>query len=205
MKISIASYGVGNMHSITKAVERTGAEAVIARTPAELFATDGIVLPGVGSFSAGSRWFEGNREETAELMKDRPVLGICLGCQLLLEDSEEGGGMGLGIIPGTVKRLRTRKVPNMGWEPVSRSADCVLFDGIPDGEPFYFVHSYVPVPSDDGDAVAVTALSGGGENATFASAIVRGENFGVQFHPEKSSVQGMRLLSNFVEHVRSVR
>ena len=205
MKISIASYGVGNMHSITKAVERTGAEAVIARTPVELFGSDGIILPGVGSFSAGSRWFEGSRAETVELMNDKPVLGICLGCQLLLEHSDEGGGAGLGIIPGSVKKLQARKVPNMGWEHVSHTVDSILFKDIPDGEPFYFVHSYVPVPSDVCDTVGTTTMKDGADTVTFTSAIARGKSFGVQFHPEKSSVQGLKLLSNFVEHVRSVR
>ena len=204
MRISIASYGVGNMHSITKAVERTGVAAVIAKTPAELFPADGIILPGVGSFSAGSRWFAGQREEAARLMRETPVLGICLGCQLLLEDSEEGSGRGLGLIPGNVKRLHANKVPNMGWEKVSHPADSILFEGIPDGEPFYFVHSYIPVPSDIGDKAATTTMKDGDGSVTFTSAIARGNIFGVQFHPEKSSTQGLRLISNFVDHSRRI-
>ncbi len=204
MKISIASYGVGNMHSITKAVERAGADVVIARRPSELFDADGIILPGVGSFSAGSRWFGGRTAEMLEKMKGMPLLGICLGCQLLFDESEEGSGEGLGLVSGRVVRLRARKVPNMGWERVTHSGG-MLFDGIPDGEPFYFAHSYIPVPSDGSDVAATTSMDDGTRTVTFTSAIVRGEHFGVQFHPEKSSVQGLRLLSNFVEHARSVR
>ncbi|MCL4347116.1 MAG: imidazole glycerol phosphate synthase subunit HisH [Candidatus Thermoplasmatota archaeon] len=204
MKISVACYGVGNMHSITKAVRLTGAEVRVAKTPSELFPADGIILPGVGSFSAGSRWFVEERERVAERMREVPVLGICLGCQLLLDSSEEGAGRGLSLIPGTVRRLSARKVPNTGWERVYTRGENMLFSGIQNGEAFYFVHSFVPVPANSEDVAASTTLGWDGGAVSFVSAVAHENIFGVQFHPEKSSKQGLRLIGNFVEYCRRV-
>ncbi len=197
-RICVLDYGMGNLRSVEKALERVGAEALITSDPEPAARADGLVLPGVGAFGTAI-------ERIAELELDRligerlgagtPVLGICLGFQLIFDSSTElGGAPGLGLVGGEVSGLRAPglKVPHMGWEPVRWERDSELCDGLADGTPFYFVHGFAPRPRDDADLLA-TAEHG----ERFACAIARPPLYGVQFHPEKSSAAGLRLLANF--------
>ena len=199
-RIGVIDYGMGNRRSVEKALERLGAAASITRDPAELGAADGLVLPGVGAFPLAMR----NLRELglAELIHARaedgvPLLGICLGMQLLFESSQElERTEGLGLIPGEVTLLQTGglRVPHIGWNEVRFERRSPLTEGLPaDGCAFYHVHSFAPRPSERADVVGSTEY---GER--FATIVERGRVFGVQFHPEKSSADGLRLLENFV-------
>jgi glutamine amidotransferase len=197
-RICVLDYGMGNLRSVEKALERVGAEAVISSDPEQASGADGLVLPGVGAFAKA---MERVRElELDALIAERleagvPVLGICLGFQLLFESSTElGGAEGLGLIGGEVTGLAAPglKVPHIGWEPVSWTSPSELREGIADGTPFYFIHSFTPRPSRDADLLG-TAVHG----ETFACAIARPPVYGVQFHPEKSSAAGLAMLANF--------
>ncbi len=196
-RIAILDYGMGNLRSVEKALEHVGVTATITDDPGEVRAADGLVLPGVGAFPrAMQRIAElGLDELIAERRREGvPILGICLGLQLLFETSSElGGAAGLGLLDGPVGELEAEglKVPHIGWEPVRWERDSRLAEGIPSGTPFYFVHSFAPRPS--GEELLGTAVYG----ERFACAAERGNVFGVQFHPEKSSAAGLRLLANF--------
>jgi glutamine amidotransferase len=196
-RIAILDYGMGNLRSVEKALEHVGVTATISDDATEVRAADGLVLPGVGAFPrAMERIREGGLDE---LIAERhgegtPILGICLGLQLLFESSAElGGETGLGLLDGPVAELEAEglKVPHIGWEPVRWERDSRLTEGIPSETPFYFVHSFAPRPS--GEELLGTAAYG----QRFACAAERDNVFGVQFHPEKSSGAGLRLLSNF--------
>ncbi|HWC47636.1 MAG TPA: imidazole glycerol phosphate synthase subunit HisH [Solirubrobacterales bacterium] len=196
-RIAILDYGMGNLRSVEKALEHVGVTATITRDAGEVRAADGVILPGVGAFP---RAMERIRElGLDELITERreegvPILGICLGLQLLFDSSSElGGADGLGLLEGPVGELEAEglKVPHIGWEPVRWERESRLTDGIPSETPFYFVHSFAPRPRHD-DLLG-SALYG----ARFACAAERENVFGVQFHPEKSSAAGLRLLSNF--------
>jgi glutamine amidotransferase len=198
--IGVIDYGMGNRRSVQKALEHVGARAIITREHSELEACDGLVLPGVGAFPLAMR----NLSELglAGLIADRaragtPLLGICLGMQLLFEHSVELEPTdGLGLIRGEVTRLRTDglRVPHIGWNEVTFERPSRLTDGLgPGGRPFYHVHSLAPRPQDPEDVLGTTEY---GER--FATLVERGPVFGVQFHPEKSSADGLRLLANFV-------
>jgi imidazole glycerol-phosphate synthase subunit HisH len=196
-RIAILDYGMGNLRSVEKALEHVGASATISADPATVSAADGVILPGVGAFP---RAMERIRERGLdELVAERvaagvPTLGICLGLQLLFDSTTElGGATGLGLLPGPVERLSAPglKVPHIGWAPVRWERGSRLTDGIPTETPFYFVHSFAPRP-------ARADLLGSAEyGERFACAAERDNVFGVQFHPEKSSAAGLRLLSNF--------
>jgi glutamine amidotransferase len=188
---------MGNLRSVEKALEHVGVTALVTSDAAEVRAADGVILPGVGAFP---RAMERIRElQLDELIAERrgegvPILGICLGLQLLFESSSElGGASGLGLLEGPVAELEADglKVPHIGWEPVRWERESRLADGIPSGTPFYFVHSFAPRPR--GEDLLGSAEYG----ARFACAAERDNVFGVQFHPEKSSAAGLRLLSNF--------
>jgi glutamine amidotransferase len=198
-RIAVLDYGMGNLRSVEKALERVGAEA--DRTSDVKVATqaDGVVLPGVGAFpramervrEIGLDDFIAGRVEAGV-----PVIGICLGMQLLFDSSVENeGSTGLGLIGGAVTPLSANgyKVPHMGWSPVSWSHESELTAGLGEEPPFYFVHSFAPRPSTDGDVLGTADY---GER--FACAVERPGVYGVQFHPEKSSSAGLRLLRNFV-------
>jgi glutamine amidotransferase len=196
--IAILDYGMGNLRSVEKALEHVGAEVVRTADVTVAADADGLVLPGVGAFA---RAMERIRElGLDELIAERaaagtPVLGVCLGYQLLFESSSElGGAEGLGLIEGAVDGLRAGelKVPHIGWEPVEWSHESELTAGIEDSTPFYFVHSFTPRPANDEDVLA-HAVHG----ERFACAVARPPLYGVQFHPEKSSAAGLRLLANF--------
>jgi glutamine amidotransferase len=203
--IAILDYGVGNLRSVEKALERVGASARISADPAVARAADGVILPGVGAFPKAMERIRALGLD--ELVRERaaagvPVLGICLGLQLLFSSSRElGGAEGLGLVTGTVERLRAEglKVPHIGWSPVRWRKPSRLREGLEDGEPFYFVHSYAPRPRDEDDVLATANY---GEE--FVCAAERGNVYGVQFHPEKSGAAGLRVLANFAAICSSV-
>lgn len=196
--ICILDYGMGNLRSVEKALVRVGAEVEITSDPARAAAADGLVLPGVGAFARAMERIE--QLELADVIRERldagvPVLGICLGFQLVFESSTElGGARGLGLVEGEVTALEAPglKLPHIGWEPMRIERESELVAGIADGTPFYFVHGYAPRPTEPNDVIA-TAEHG----ERFVCAIARPPLYGVQFHPEKSSAAGLRLLGNF--------
>ena len=203
-RIAILDYGVGNLRSVEKALEHVGATAMISADPAEIQAADGVILPGVGAFPKA---MERIRERGLdELVAERqqagtPILGICLGLQLLFDSTTElGGGTGLGLLEGEVAELDAPglKIPHIGWAPVSWEKESRLTEGIESGTPFYLVHSFAPRPSAD------DLLGSATYGSSFACAAERGNVFGVQFHPEKSSTAGLRLLANFAGICASV-
>jgi glutamine amidotransferase len=197
-RIAILDYGMGNLRSVEKALERVGAEAVITADPEPAADADGIVLPGVGAFPRAISRLRELGFDT--LISDRiqagtPVLGICLGMQLLFErSSEQGGAEGLGVFPGEVRALDAAglKLPHIGWEPVRWTRESELGQGIDDGTPFYFVHSFAPYGVDP-EQVLATAVHG----EPFVCAVGRDGVWGFQCHPEKSSEAGLRLYANF--------
>ncbi len=198
-RLAILDYGMGNLRSVEKALERVGAEAEITADRARAEAADGVILPGVGAFP---RAMESIRQSGLdELVAGRveagvPVLGICLGMQLLFESSVENeGGTGLALLGGVVAPLEANgyKMPHIGWSPVRWEHSSRLTEGLGEETPFYFVHSFAPRPAADGDVLGTAAY---GER--FACAVERPPLYGVQFHPEKSSSAGLGLLANFV-------
>jgi len=192
MKISIMDYGVGNLHSIFKGLERAGAHVQMVEDPEELLEADCIVFPGVGAFGAAMEVLRPVLPGLRKKVKDgTPTLGICLGMQILFENSEESKGEGVAVIKGTVRRLRRGRIPQMGWNEVVPKSDR-LFEGVPEGSQFYFANSYICLPAED-VTIADTVYG-----MRFASAVRKGAILGVQFHPEKSGRPGLRLLSNFV-------
>jgi len=196
-RICILDYGMGNLRSVEKALEHVGATATIANDAATIDAADGLILPGVGAFpKAMQRVRELGLDELIEQRRAAgvPVLGICLGLQLLFESTTElGGADGVGLLAGGVAELDAGelKVPHIGWSPVRWEKDSRLAEGIPTETPFYFVHSFAPTPG--GEDLLGSAAYG----VRFACAAERDNVFGVQFHPEKSSSAGLRLLANF--------
>jgi glutamine amidotransferase len=202
MKVGVVNYGMGNLGSVRRAFEDLGATVVIATEPSVLFYTDRIVLPGVGNFAEGMQrlraggWVEALNSLVRE--HQRPLLGICLGMQMLAAEGEEGGvTAALGFIPGRIRRIDalgcTLRVPHVGWNEVDYTAPEPLFAGVPDGSDFYFVHSYAFEPSDDRDVVARTDYG-----VPLVAAVRHGVVVGTQFHPEKSSRGGRQLLRNFL-------
>jgi imidazole glycerol-phosphate synthase subunit HisH len=198
--IAVVDYGMGNRRSVEKALEHVGARAVITRGHEQLRAADGLVVPGVGAFPLAMENL--NKLGLASSIRDRassgtPVLGICLGMQLLFARSEElRTTEGLGLLEGDVTRLRAGglRVPHIGWNEVSFEQRSQLTAGLPErGCAFYHVHSFAPRPSRPEDIVGTTEY---GER--FATIVARGSVLGVQFHPEKSSAHGLRVLENFV-------
>jgi glutamine amidotransferase len=197
LRIGLFDYGAGNLHSLAKALESGGGQVTVTRNWARALALDALVLPGVGAFGAAVRSVgeeEGRIREALE--GGYPCLGICLGMQLLLEDSEEGEGRGIGLLPGSVRLLRGRIVPQMGWNDVEPTPD-PLFSGI-EGLVAYYANSFVCEPAAPDSVIATTEYEG----EVFPAAIRKGNTWGVQFHPEKSSGPGLRIIRNFLETIR---
>lgn len=196
--IAIIDYGMGNLHSVSKAVERLGYEAVVTGDAEQILAAEGAILPGVGAFGDAMEQLRESGLNDVVLRyaeSGKPLLGICLGMQLLFASSEEHGDhKGLGLLPGSVVRFRgDYKVPHMGWNKLSyKQSASPIFEGIEEGH-VYFVHSYHAKPERESDLLAVT------DYYQPVTAIVGRDNvYGMQFHPEKSGDIGMQLLKNFL-------
>ena len=202
-RIAVVDYGAGNLVSIEQALTSVGAAVTVARDGGSLREADAVVVPGVGA--AGPAMARLERRGLVEALRnwiasDRPYLGICLGLQLLFEGSDEDGATTLGVLAGRTSRLEDAPtLPHIGWNQVVRTREHPLFDGIPDGADLYFVHSFAGVPSAGSEDVVLARTEHG---RSFVSAVTRGPLFGVQFHPERSATDGVRLLANFVGLVR---
>ena len=202
MKVAIINYGMGNLGSVRRAFEDIGAEAVIANHPASLYEANRIVLPGVGAFTEGMKqlhqggWVSALHDVVT--LQHKPLLGICLGMQMLATYGHEGGfSEGLGFIPGHIEKLDNLgcqlRIPHVGWNAVKYNVNDMIFDKIPDTSDFYFVHSYAFVPQSSKDVIATVSYD------LDIPAVVRKDHvLGCQFHPEKSSKAGRQLLRNFM-------
>ena len=194
--IAIVDYGMGNRRSVEKAFERVGADARLTADADAIRSADGVVVPGVGAFPEAMRRLRSLGLDEVLREVEAPIIGLCLGMQLLFESSEEHEGeRGLGLLPGRVVKLDAAglKLPHIGWNMVRWTRRSPLVDGLPDEAAFYHVHSYAPVPDDD-DIVLGTGEYG----RPFVSFVEHGNVFGAQCHPEKSSANGLRVLGNFV-------
>ncbi|MBN1823713.1 MAG: imidazole glycerol phosphate synthase subunit HisH [Endomicrobiales bacterium] len=208
-EIAVIDYGMGNLRSVAKALERAGAKAVVTSDARKVLASSGVVFPGVGAFGPAKKNID--KHGMAESIRGtvaagKPFLGLCLGFQLLFERScEDGTHGGFGVIPGEVNRFgysgasRRLKVPHMGWNRVflKNRDGSRMFKGIPDKTYFYFVHSYYGVPSDKSWVSGVTEYG-----KWFCSAVEKENVWACQFHPEKSSANGLKILKNFVNEVK---
>ncbi len=204
VRVAVVDYGVGNRFSIVAGLRRAGASVELTRDARRLREADGIVLPGVGSFPAAMRVMEeaGIIDVVrGHIEAGKPLLGVCLGLQLLFEWSEEwGGSRGLGLLPGVVKRLPVWRKPHMAWTRVWRVRPSKLLRGIAFGEYFYFAHSYYAVPRDESVVVARAVHSG----HIFPAVVEKHPVYATQFHPEKSGAAGLHVLRNWVSMVEEV-
>ena len=197
IKIVVIDYESGNLRSVAKALETTGVSPSVTGDSEEIYSADAVILPGVGSGPAAMEALQqrGLIEPLRQYVTSgKPFLGVCLGLQILLDHTEEGDAPCLGIITGTVKKLPPNlKVPHMGWNSVEFKTDHPVFNGIPQGSYFYFVHSYYAEPADQASVAGVTEYS-----IPFCSAYARGNLVATQFHPEKSGPVGLQIYRNFV-------
>jgi glutamine amidotransferase len=199
--VAVVDYGMGNLRSVSQAVQAAakggGFEVIVTARPEEVRAAERVVLPGQGAMPDCMRQLaaSGAREAVIAAAADKPWLGLCIGLQMLFERGEEGDTQGLGLLPGSVPRLRAPglKIPHMGWNEVIQERPHPLWEGIADRSRFYFVHSYYPAPLDP-SLTAATCVYG----SPFTCAVARDNIFAVQFHPEKSQSAGLQLLSNFL-------
>jgi len=203
--IAIIDYGMGNIHSVRKALEIYGAKVIVTNSAKVISSADKIVLPGVGAFDDAMSELERRGLVSVlkeQIKKNKPFLGICLGMQLLFEKSEEARKKaGLGILRGSVKKfaMKNKKIPHMGWNQIkfkvqSAKCKCKLLTNIPEDAFVYFCHSYYPAPKDK-FTIAATCNYG----SDFTSVVAKDNIYGVQFHPEKSQEVGLRMLKNFVK------
>jgi len=199
--IVIINYGMGNLHSVINKLHRIDAHAKISSDIADIEKADKLILPGVGFFATGMQNIRKSGYLDAlnkKVLKDKaPILGICLGMQLLADHSDEGNAKGLGWIKGDVKRFSFGKqpglkIPHMGWNDLAIKRECPILNGVPKDAEFYFVHSYHFIDRESGSVVATTRYG-----YDFPSVVQKGNIFGVQFHPEKSHKDGMTILKNF--------
>jgi len=198
-KIAIIDYGVGNLRSVENGLKRAGAETIITHSSEEIAESDALILPGVGAFMPAAKTLQAIKKDVLDFVKEgKPLLGVCLGMQLLLSRSYEGGVTeGLDLFEGEVVPLpATIKSPQMGWNTLEIVKNNALLTGIEDGVYVYFVHSYVPRPKDNRSVMAYTDYGG-----KFPSVMASGNIYATQFHPEKSSTTGLRILSNFVDTI----
>lgn len=196
--IAVVDYGAGNLRSVANAIARLGYQPTVTSDPGDLRDASAVILPGVGAAADTMRNLErlGLSEAICRVVADGlPMLAICVGMQVLFEETEEGGRHRcLGIIPGVVRRLPAGlKIPHMGWNQVNQKMRHPLFDSIPDGANFYFVHSYCAEPKDLAVVAGTTEYG-----ASFCSAAVTGNLMATQFHPEKSGENGLRMYENFL-------
>ncbi len=198
MKVGIIDYGAGNLLSVEKALDFLGVETSRIRSATDFEKVDAVVLPGVGAFGSAIKSLENMRDEIIRWINSgKPYLGICLGLQLLFEESEESPGVpGLSILKGRVVRFKGGKVPQIGWNQVRILRRVEEFKGIPDGEFFYFLHSFYVVPEDEEIVISRTEYY-----VEYVSGIKRGNLTAVQFHPEKSGKAGLKFLKNWINHV----
>lgn len=198
-RAAIINYDVGNLFSIKRSLEKAGFNVTISSDKRSLSSIDAIVLPGVGNFGAGAENIKKIKDELLELMRNGiPVLGICLGMQLLFEESEESLGVGLSVLRGRVIKLPgSVKTPHMGWNTLKDIKSVDILDSICEEDYFYFAHSYHAVPINE-DVIAAKTEYG----IKFASVIAQKNIFGVQFHPEKSGRSGEQLIKNFMKMVK---
>lgn len=208
MRVAVLDYGSGNLHSATRALAAAGAEVVLTADPDACREADGLVVPGVGAFAAcmgGLAAVDGPRLILDRLAQGRPVLGICVGHQVMFTRGVEHGVPtdGLGVLPGVVERLAAERLPHMGWNTVSPPSETRMFAGI-DGERFYFVHSYGVHGGPDWPAGALATWSEHGGDR-FIAAVEHGPLWTTQFHPEKSGAAGARLLRNWIDTLEASR
>lgn len=200
--IGILDYEAGNLGSVNYAFKRIKAKSKTVKTTAEIRKCDALVIPGVGAFKTGMKGLRPVKTAVVEFVKTgKPVLGICLGMQLLFEKGTENGSTaGLAILKGSVEKMKAPKLPHVGWNQVKQKKKSRLFAGIANNSYFYFVHSYACVPKEPECVVGATKFY-----VEFASAVEQGNVFGVQFHPEKSGKIGEKMLKNFWRIVKNVR
>ncbi|MBI2831973.1 MAG: imidazole glycerol phosphate synthase subunit HisH [Chloroflexi bacterium] len=198
--IAVIDYGAGNLRSVTNAIAALGYEPKVTSSPADVLAAEVVILPGVGA--AGDTMQSLKKQGLADaicrsIADNRPFLGICIGLQVLFTGTEEGGWHEcLNVIPGRVRKLPPGlKIPHMGWNQVRQKTSHPVFEGIPDGADFYFVHSYCAEPDDKTVVLGETDYG-----ITFCSAIARGNLVATQFHPEKSGELGLKMYDNFIKH-----
>jgi len=195
MLVTIFDTGVSNLNSLLRALEKINVEIEVSSDPK--LETSALILPGVGSFDPAARKINCAKENILKLIENEvPILGICLGYQVLLEGSEEGTEKGLGIIRGKAVKFTGVKVPHVGWNTIKIVKDDEIFQGISNGSFFYFVHSYYPSLKED---VAIALTNYG---VDFPSIAKKGNVYGVQFHPERSGELGLKFLKNFLNLVR---
>ncbi len=196
--IAIVDYGAGNLMSVHNSLDFLGYENKIAASPEVIEQAAGVILPGVGAFpdAMDALHASGLTDAVLEAAKEKPFLGICLGMQMLFEESDEVRPCkGLGLLPGRIERIRTRlKLPQIGWNALDILCPNAMTEGVQQGDYVYFVHSFMAVPAEEGDLAAVTDYG-----ARVPAMVARGNLFGCQFHPEKSGKVGLAMLKNFVK------
>lgn len=204
LKIVVVDYGAGNLRSVARALSHAGVDPLVTEDPEALKGAHGVILPGVGAAGSAMSGLTARRlvdPLRAYVQSGRPLLGVCLGLQVLLSWSEEDGGVEcLGLIPGRVVRFPPGlKIPHIGWNQVNQTAAHPIFAEIPDGADFYFVHGYYPVPDDPAAVIGTTEYG-----VRFASVIAKANVVATQFHPEKSARDGLQIYQNFANWVSAV-